>query len=352
MARALLFVGLTLLGMACTRAPEQTPGPPVPAVASPAPASGPEMGAPSPPQPVIAATWSVRTADGAVELGQFGRPPEPCQLEARRAGQVIWTANRCVARVGQAMFLGPDGETVIAVERFVPRGDGADGTGPVVAVSRRGEPVRTFRAAELAPLERYLFSDGWLASADRGAESAPRLGDAGDAVRLVTARATVVTIRFDGVGWPENPERAAATAVRRGEPDPTDDATMFRWEDARGDVHYTVASEVPSDRARTARRVNAQIGTVAVDRVGGIASDPRFPTGSPLPRAAAVAPASLPPAGPARSAPRSTFFVDTYNKTVGPNGGSPVDAEALDRQYQKQAKDMKCRTVDGVVICG
>jgi hypothetical protein len=72
MARALLFVGLTVLGMACTRAPEQTPGPPVSAV----------MGAPSPPQPVIAATWSVRTADGAVELGQFGRPPEPCQLEA------------------------------------------------------------------------------------------------------------------------------------------------------------------------------------------------------------------------------------------------------------------------------
>jgi hypothetical protein len=29
-----------------------------------------------------------------------------------------------------------------------------------------------------------------------------------------------------------------------------------------------------------------------------------------------------------------------------------LDADAMDKRYEQQKKDMKCRTVDGVVICG
>lgn len=316
---------------ACTRgseaAPEPAQPPPEPAAAAP---KGAEV------------AWTARASADELQLTQTGEPPASCALEARRQGRVIWTGARCLAQRGQPVFLGPDGETVIVIDPFVPRGSGGAGIGPVVIVSRRGEVVRAFRASDLAPEERYELSDRWIASTELGLEHAPRLEAGGAAVRLETARGQVVTLRFDVVGPPAAKDVPVAGG-RRDEPDPADEATLYRWKDAAGDVHYTVASDVPKDRARTASRVTAEVSSVALEPISGLRRTPD------------PAPAAEPPSGPRpmllpERAHRTTHHVETLNSL--PGRGVLLNADAMDRENEKQKRDMKCREVDGVTLCG
>lgn len=234
-----------------TSAPE--PNPPVTSAAT-APVE------PPPPDP----EWTVQAGAGGASLSQVGAPPGPCVVTARRDGRVLWAAPVCLARRGQPVFLGPDGETAMALERFVPRGEAAGRIGPVVLVSRRGEPIRGFLPEDLSPSARLTFSDAWLAPRGHGDGDGPALAESGQAVRFATAGGPVITLRFDGRDWPPSAAERQA-AARKGKLDVEDESTLYRWEDARGDLHFTLARDVPPALASKARPVTADIGSVTAD---------------------------------------------------------------------------------------
>lgn len=254
------------LAFGCTSEPQPSP----PAAPDRPPLAEAATSAPGEPTPVDP-EWTVRADAGGATLSQVGAPPGPCAVTARRDGAVLWAAPVCLARRGQPIFLGPDGETAVVLERFVPRGEAKGRIGPVVLVSRRGEPVRSFLPEDLSPSARLTFSDAWLATLGQGDGAGPELVASGQAVRFATAGGPIITLHFDGRDWPRSAAERQA-AARKGRLDPEDEATLYRWEDAGGQLHFTLARDVPPALASKARPVTADIGTVT--------SDPRRPVSS------------------------------------------------------------------------
>ncbi len=269
---AVLSAALTF---GCTPEPQLALAPPTAPELNP-PAK-PATSAPGEPPPADA-EWTVRAEAGGASLSQAGAPPGPCVLTARRDGAVLWTAPICLARRGQPVFLGPDGETAIVLERFVPRGEAAGRIGPVVLVTRRGESVRGFLPEDLSPSSRLSFSDAWLAPLAQGDGVGPGLADSGRAVRFATAGGPVITLHFDGRDWPRSAAESRA-AARKGKLDIEDESTLYRWEDAQGGLHFTLARDVPAALASKARPVTADIGSVTSGSVtsGSVTSGPRSP---------------------------------------------------------------------------
>lgn len=201
----------------------------------------------------------------------------------------------------------------MALERFVPRGEAAGRIGPVVTVTRRGEPIRSFLPEDLLPSAQLTFSDAWLAPRGQGDDAGPALADAGQAVRFATAGGPTITLHFDGRDWPPSAvERRSA--ARNGNLDLADESTLYRWEDAQGGLHFTLARDVPPALTSKARPVTAEIGTVTSDRPSPAKA--RGPVTRTSPGAASLSTGSYRPEPPGKSkGPRLNGLTDAERES-------------------------------------
>jgi hypothetical protein len=142
------------------------------------------------------------------------------------------------------------------------------------------------------------------------------------------------------LGETPSPEAPSPEAPSPKGSDLANESTFYSWEDAEGGLHYTYAAEIPADRRRTARPVQSSVGVLSMDEL-------------PAPRESA---ASVPPAAseaaPAQPAPPPAPEENHHMRAVRAAGDHTLDPAAVQQRYEQQLQDMKCRTVDGAVICG
>lgn len=95
---------------------------------------------------------------------------------------------------------------------------------------------------------------------------------------ICLARRGQPVFHFDGRDWPRSAAESRA-AARKGKLDIEDESTLYRWEDAQGGLHFTLARDVPAALASKARPVTADIGSVTSGSVtsGSVTSGPRSP---------------------------------------------------------------------------
>jgi hypothetical protein len=247
---SLAFSALAAVACACT-AGGPDPGTSAPAADSNVPIIDPRA-------------WSARSRGGGAEAEQVSTRDGRCQITARAGTAVLWSSELCVAGRGDAVFLSPDGMSLIAVEPL-PEHQGPNWSGAaVLTLLSRGALVRRVTAGELvgAPRIQDMRRDySWLRGVELGGEpsSAVRWTADGGGVVFETIDGRSYTVGFDGSGLQAalSPEQAAQAAQARAEAEAeareASDTRTYRWEDAEGSTHYTKLRAVPrAFRARAA----------------------------------------------------------------------------------------------------
>ena len=188
---------------------------------------------------------------------------------------------------------------------------------------------------------------------DRRAEAPPApQPEAAAAARVTDGPAP----RVDVVPLPADPVPAGAGAAASAEPE--EDDAIYTWTDAQGVAHFGSADEIPDAARRTARKVS---GGLTVAEPVPLAS----PVPTPLAEPAQVA-QPLPP-DPSSStrepgeAPEldaqglpipGTMKETAHLRAVRQATGVQLDAAAVEREHQKQLRELNCVVKDGVTICG
>ena len=334
MRRVLAFM---LVVAGCSGGPATSPGP-----AEAPPAAQP----PAPPESVAPAAllddphaWTARSADSQAVLTQAS-VGAGCRLTATLGGAPAWQADGCVASRGDLVFVSPDADLYLVLFPL-PAHHGADWSASEVAtLYRRGEPARHYAGDELVAAER--ISDlraefSWLRGVRPGEGAAPRYAPDGKAVVLEVADGATLSLGFRGEGVPGRTRKPAPPPAREpvtvaAEATEPDDASLWSWEDAQGQVHYQRWYELSPEARRRARPVNASIGSMKMDKsVGG-----------PVDVASSVPPGGRAP-GERPAGPRVNGLTDAEREA---QAQAKADAEAAKRReeaYQNRVRKRRER---------
>lgn len=161
-------------------------------------------------------TWTILSADSAVDLTQTASAPNACRLAAAREGgkTELWTAEVCLATVNHLRFVSNDGEKLIVVEPLPTKLGSTWHNTPVVLLYKRSALERTATAAEMVrnekkirQLTRHFY---WLEGALNVPGRPPRYLADGSGVEMEAIDGRNVKVRFDGVDFPRKPLLPAA----------------------------------------------------------------------------------------------------------------------------------------------
>lgn len=135
--------------------------------------------------------------------------------------------------------------------------------------------------------------------------------------------------------------------------------TIYRWVDAQGVLHFSVAEDIPPSRRASARPVE---GTLLVN-----SPDADVPAPAPAPAAQAADGGAREPAREeagdeepgdqpkldAQGLPiPGTMKQTAHTRAVEQATGQQLDPASVERRHQQELRDMNCKVVDGVTICG
>ena len=137
-----------------------------------------------------------------------------------------------------------------------------------------------------------------------------------------------------------------------------EDGTIYRWVDAQGVLHFSTAEDIPPSRRASAKPV---LDTLLVN-----SPEAALPAQPPAAAPASPADDAKPkkedqdeepgdqPKLDAQGLPiPGTMKQTAHTRAVQQaTGGQQLDPASVERQRQEELRDMKCREVDGVTICG
>ena len=199
-------------------------------------------------------SWSVRSADGRVEVRQLASrhgKDTRCESSATMSSPldgstVMWKWNTCIATREQLKFISPDGKRAIVLEPLPVSTQGDWRHVEVATLYEHGLRMRGTTVGALVgaldpapePSQRFV----WLK------DTAPRYTSDGMAVEAETADGRSLRLGFQGQGFPE-PASAATTVV------------LYRYEDDKKTSHFVGAlGDVPDRYRSRAVPVQSEVG--------------------------------------------------------------------------------------------
>jgi len=161
------------------------------------------------------------------------------------------------------------------------------------------------------------------------------------------------------------PPTAAASAPQPPTPPPTHaaqeeaaDGALYRWEDESGVIHFGTAYDVPPERRCSARAVDGSLTIISSEGVESAPTSAVVPppagAGAPPQEAETSAVPGREPLRDASGLPIPGTMADTAHTEAvrQATGGVQLDPASIERQRELDDRQMKCRMVDGVKICG
>lgn len=139
--------------------------------------------------------------------------------------------------------------------------------------------------------------------------------------------------------------------------EPEEDDGIYTWTDAQGVTHFGSAGEIPDDRRSRARKVGGGVtvfGAAPLDLPPPPPDEPDTQSG-PTDDGAAPAPSEPgdTPELDAQGLPVPGTMKQTQHlRAVRQATGVELDPAAVEREYQKHLREMKCVEKDGAIVCG
>jgi hypothetical protein len=215
-----------------------------PTVASaPAPTAAPAA-TPLPANAIPEQSWTVRSADGLVELRQLAlRNGKDTRCETSSmvtspldGTNVAWKWNTCIATPEQLKFVSPDGKRVIVLEPLPTSAQGEWKQVEVATLYEHGLRMRSTtlgtltEALDTAPTPSRRFA--WAKGTAGVPGTAPRYTSDGAEIEGETVDGRSFRVGFQGQGFPEPAKSSTTVAMYRYE----DDKKMSHFVGAIGDI--------------------------------------------------------------------------------------------------------------------